>query len=427
MTSHALRRSLAVLLLAVASACGEDTPDPVDPGTGNGGGGTGTINAGCTNTTPAAGSLAILGCGRYSERYTAEVWVRGSTAYTTTWGTRGTNRGNAIMVWDVSGAAPTLVDSVVVATGATTIGDVQVSEDGRTLVVATEPGPLALLVYDLANPRKPTQVSSLTVDGFRGAHTAELGQVGGRLHAFLAQYPNAGGTARVTVVDLGTPSAPTVVLARSFPGTTIHDTFYRDGVLFLALWNQGLVIWDVGGFGRGGTIANPVEIGRIATVGGAVHNAWWFHDPTTGAKRYVFVGEEQPGAIGSGSAGDIHVVDVATPSAPREVAFYTLAGAGTHNFSVDEPRGVLYAAYYNGGVRALDVRGDLGSCTAAQKDAQGRCNLALMGRELAKGLTEVGTFSGVRPAYIWGVQFVDDTVYASDMMNGLWKLRPVQR
>jgi hypothetical protein len=70
---------------------------------------------------------------------------------------------------------------------------------------------------------------------------------------------------------------------------------------------------------------------------------------------------------GLSSSGDIHVVDVSNMAAPKEVAFYTDAWAGTHNFSVDEPNGILYAAYYNGGVRALDVRGDLGTCTAAQK------------------------------------------------------------
>ena len=66
-------------------------------------------------------------------------------------------------------------------------------------------------------------------------------------------------------------------------------------------------------------------------------------------------------------AGDIHVVDLSDLTAPKEVAFYHVDGAGTHNFSVDEANGVLYAAYYNGGVRALDVRGDLGTCAANQQ------------------------------------------------------------
>jgi hypothetical protein len=86
---------------------------------------------------------------------------------------------------------------------------------------------------------------------------------------------------------------------------------------------------------------------------------------------------------------------------------------------MDEPRGVLYAAYYNGGVRALNVRGDLGSCTPAQRAPDGRCNLALMGRELATGVT------GGQPVSIWSVQYTGGFVYASDMLNGLWKLSPI--
>ena len=116
------------------------------------------------------------------------------------------------------------------------------------------------------------------------------------------------------------------------------------------------------------------------------------------------------------------MVDITDPTQPKEVAFYHVDGAGTHNFSVDEANGVLYAAYYNGGVRAIDVRGDLGTCTAAQQDVNTalnltRCNLRLMGRELAVGLLDVN-----RPVYVWGVQYVGGNVYASDMVNGIWKL-----
>jgi hypothetical protein len=102
------------------------------------------------------------------------------------------------------------------------------------------------------------------------------------------------------------------------------------------------------------------------------------------------------------------------------VAFFGVSGAGTHNFWVDESRGVLYAAFYNGGVRAIDVRGDLAGCTAAQRSADGRCNLGAMGREIARGASDPG-------AFVWGVQQVGDAVYASDMLRGLYKLRAVAR
>jgi hypothetical protein len=194
--------------------------------------------------------------------------------------------------------------------------------------------------------------------------------------------------------------------------------FVRDGVLFAAVWNQGVRIYDIGGGGAGGTPAAPVLISTTATVDGAAHNVWWFRD-SAGARRFAFVGEEQPGTIGNSSAGDIHVLDVGDLAHPVEVAVYHLDDAGTHNFSVDEAAGVLYAAYYNRGVRAIDVRGDLASCTAAQRDELGRCDLGRMGRELGRALDQpVGGLS----FYVWGVQYRAGSLYASDMLNGLWKL-----
>jgi hypothetical protein len=156
----------------------------------------------------------------------------------------------------------------------------------------------------------------------------------------------------------------------------------------------------------------------------SVHNVWWFHDPSTNAKRYAFVGEEGPGQGFTLTRGAVHVVDVSNFDAPREVAVYeplpatTATGqvAGAHNFVTDEPSGILYAAFYNGGVRALDVRGDLESCTAAQETADGRCDLRLMGREVGVALN----FSP--PRSIWGVALVGNHLYASDMPNGIHKL-----
>jgi hypothetical protein len=45
-----------------------------------------------------------------------------------------------------------------------------------------------------------------------------------------------------------------------------------------------------------------------------------------------------------------------------------------------------------------------------------------MGRVRGIGLLDRG-----KPVYVWGVHFVGSNVYASDMLNGLWKLRGVSR
>ncbi|MFL5478934.1 MAG: hypothetical protein ACJ79X_07950, partial [Gemmatimonadaceae bacterium] len=75
--------------------------------------------------------------------------------------------------------------------------------------------------------------------------------------------------------------------------------------------------------------------------------------------------------------------------------------------------------YYNGGVRALDISGDLSTCDAASKSSDGRCDLGKMGREVASGPNGAGS------VYIWGVQLAGGFVYASDMLNGIWKLATV--
>ncbi|MDQ3949150.1 MAG: hypothetical protein M3282_02290, partial [Gemmatimonadota bacterium] len=155
--------------------------------------------AGPAGGRPIDGATAMraVAHGAYVDRFTAELSVHGTTAYTSTWGTRGTARGNAIMIWDVSGATPQLVDSVIVEPNVTTTGDVAVSDDGTLLVVATERAPGNIVVYDLADPRKPRELSRFTTTGGGGVHTAEIGRVGGKLYAVLAANGGASAPSRV--------------------------------------------------------------------------------------------------------------------------------------------------------------------------------------------------------------------------------------
>jgi hypothetical protein len=302
-----------------------------------------------------------------------------------------------------------------------------VTADGKYLVIATEYSGGSIVIYSLTDPRKPQIIGRFAnAETSPGVHTAEVGAVNGKLYAFLAVDPGAS-PAKLVIVDLSNPADPQQVYSRTIGTPYVHDTFLRDGILFLGLWNAGVAIWDLGGGGKGGTPSNPVDIGLVKTANGHVHNIWWLKDPVTGSARYAFIGEESPGNVGTSSSGDIHVVDVSNMSAPVEVAFYTVPGAGTHNFSVDEQNGFLYAAYYNGGVRAIDVRGDLGTCTAAQQStpinsAVSLCDLTKMGREKAIGLKD-----RTIPVFVWGVQYLNGSVYASDMLNGIWKLSAVSR
>jgi hypothetical protein len=369
---------------------------------------------------PPTGSqaLVVLGKGVVTDRYTGEIWVRGNVAYTTTWGSREAP-GNAVNIWDVSGDVPTLVNTVIVPNAAT-LGDVQTSDDGQLLIVATEYSPDgSIMIYSVADPVHPQLISRYaTALTSPGVHTAEVQRVNGKLYAFLSVDPGSGSQARLVIVDLSNPAAPTQVFTAVMGNPFVHDVYVRDGILITALWNQGITIWDIGGVGAG-SVANPIPLGSLVTVGGQAHNVWWYHNAVTGEKRYAFVGQEGFASIGFSSTGDIHVVDVSNFASPREVAFFHLEGAGTHNFSVDESRGILYAAYYNGGVRAIDITGDLSSCGAANRSPDGRCDLASMGREVGNGLAEQ------QPVFVWGVQLSGGRLYTSDMLNGIWKLAPV--
>ncbi|OLD51156.1 MAG: hypothetical protein AUI63_01110 [Gemmatimonadetes bacterium 13_1_40CM_2_60_3] len=132
-------------------------------------------------------ALTVIGAGAVNERYTAEIWVLGNVAYTTTWGNRSAP-GDAIKIWDVSGNVPTLVDSVIVP-NASTLGDVQASDDGKLLVVATEFSPGSIMIYSLTDPLKPQLISRYTTAlTDPGVHTAEVQRVNGRLYAFLCLH-----------------------------------------------------------------------------------------------------------------------------------------------------------------------------------------------------------------------------------------------
>ncbi len=355
----------------------------------------------------AVQAFEVLGGGNnVPERYGSDLWVAGGYAYSGSWGFRG-QPGNTLKIWQLGpSGAPTLVNSITVP-NIGTVSDVEVAPDGHWLVFTAEGGAGAgLHVYELINPASPTFRASLAVS--TGLHTGSLAVINNTLYAFTAKNP---GSPALNIYDLSQAGSGTITPAGSYPIPPfygIHDTFVRDGYAFAFAWDEGLYILDVGNGSHGGSPASPMLVSHTGDhnaplFGGQTHNGWWFHNPNTSEKRYLFIGEEGPGVVGSSSSGDIHVVDVSDLANPVEVAFYRLNGAGAHNFWMDEPNQRLYAAFYNGGVVALDVSGVLSGDLAS--------------RELAR--IQPG---GAGNTFVWGVMLAGGYLYVSDMVSGFWQL-----
>ena len=227
-----------------------------------------------------------------------------------------------------------------------------------------------------------------------------------------ASVDNGAATASFSAAATGGSISLVATVAMPTGATFHHDTFVRDGLAFVCAWNFGIRIYDVGNGVAGGSPANPVLVSSIITAangvpgGVSVHNAWWFQNPANGQKKYLFVGQEGFGSVGNASSGDIHIVDVSNLAAPVEVGFIHVPNAGTHNFWMDESRQILYAAYYNGGVIAVDVSGSLAGDMSSRIIAQ-------------------ITPGGAQNTFVWGVALSNGTLYAIDMVSGFWALDPL--
>ena len=123
----------------------------------------------------------------------------------------------------------------------------------------------------------------------------------------------------------------------------------------------------------------------------------------------------QQGGTPSVTSGYIHIIDFTDPENPVDVARYEVEEFGTHNMWVEDD--VLSVAYYEGGVRVVDVSGELMG------------NLATQGREMAvyKAFDPAGFVANAPMA--WGPQPYKGYLFFSDFNSGLHavKIQPRSR
>jgi hypothetical protein len=358
---------------------------------------------------------------------TEEVWVHpnGQVAYLGTGG--GGDRMYAIDISDPT--KPFVTDSLVADTRR--VNDMMTTPDGRYLVHTREGASSrrnGIVIASLEDPRHPKKIVDFT-DGLTG----------GVHSAFVYHQPQFGthvyatnnGNNSLDIIDITDPYNPRRAgqfkINERDAGNYLHDVDVQDGLAYLAYWNEGLVILDVGSGIKGGSPSNPQFVSQykydlnemyhnVEVDGGpgfirGTHTAWRYGN-------YVFIADEVfPAAPQAGTRdgsaerayGNLQVIDVSDIENPRAVAWYVPEDGGVHNVWVENGR--LYMGAYNSGFRVFDVTGEL------------RGDLRAQGREIAHLNTADMEGHVKNQAMTWGVVVKNGLAYVNDNNNGLWIVR----
>jgi hypothetical protein len=164
-----------------------------------------------------------------------------------------------------------------------------------------------------------------------------------------------------------------------------------------------------------GSPSNPVKISGYAYPSGWNHAAFPFKSRSAN-KFYVIAGDE---AFPYGdntfekkptiAAGWLHFIDFTDLRNPKEVARFEPPLTGSHNFWVEDD--ILYAAFYNGGLRVVDVSGELMG------------DLYRQGREIAWFMPSHTEALIPNVPMVWGPQPYKGLIFLSDFHTGLWAVR----
>lgn len=335
---------------------------------------------------------------------TSDLWVfegKDGRDYAYT-GTHAQGGGQRMYVWDVTEPSDiVLVDSVLV--DARVVNDVKVNGDASWAIITREGASTrrnGIVVLDLTDPAHPDIIAELTDSLTAGIHNVWInGDV---------VYAVNDGTNAMNILDLSDPTNPRHAgrweIRPGEENKSLHDVWADGRYAYLSYWDDGLVILDIGAGTHGGTPTAPAFVSSIAYGMGNTHTAYR-------EGNYVFVGDEIFGCdkCVNGPRGYIHVMDVSDLDAPREVARFEVPEAGAHNIWVEN--GLLYIAYYQGGLRIVDVTGEL------------RGDLYAQGRQ-------IGWYHTAAPRDVlqpnaplaWGPQPFKGNIFVSDMNSGLWVL-----
>lgn len=352
--------------------------------------------------------IELVGQGLVNNKHTSDLWVWEGIdgrdyCVTGTWGADG-----FAYFWDVTDPGNIKrIDSVQV--DARTVNDVKVSEDGSICIISREGASNrknGIVILDVKNPYDVKIISTFDDQLTGGVHNLFINK--GHVYALSNGQ-------RYDVINIEDPANPHRVgkFQLDNPARAIHDVWIEDGIAYSSNWSDGVVMVDVGNGIANGSPDNPVEIARSKVLGDANHAAFPYKSSSTG-KFYVIAGDEifpldfTPGTVTIPS-GYLHFIDFTDLNNPREVARYELPEAGSHNFWIEDD--LLYVAYYNGGLRVVDLSGDLMG------------DLYKQGREIAHYLPLASDGYIPNAAMTWGAQPHKGHVFLSDHNSGLWSVK----
>ena len=346
-------------------------------------------------------------------------------AVTGTWGSNG-----EAYFWDVTDPSKmAIIDTITV--DARTVNDVKISEDGRVGVITREG----------ASNRKNGFVVLDVTDPYNVKITAEYNDdmTGGVHNAFI--YDNhvyaVNNGRKYDIINIDDPSNPfrVGVFELDTPGHSIHDVWIENGIAYSSNWSDGVVAVDIGGAkfdeadrsklqfnpllsrtGKGSP-SNPVKLASMEDPTGRNHAAFPFLSKSTG-NFYIIAGDENfpwgvlaPKGQPSNPRGGYHFLNFSDPDNPKEEAIYEVPEAGSHNLWVFDD--ILIAGNYQGGLRVVDISGELLG------------DIYKQGREI--GLYVPYNKEGKIPnaPMVWGAQPYKDYIFFADMNSGLYCIQLV--
>lgn len=376
------------------------------------------------STRDARRKIAVKGRGSITHVHTSDFWPWSAKdgrdyALVGTWG--GDGWAYVLDITDMSNLVRT--DSIKV--DARVINDVTVSPDGRYGVLSREGASNrvnGVVILDLANPAHPKIASTFDEQLTGGVHN---------LFATNDYLFAISGGDKYVIVDVRDITKPKYVSEYNHPNSRVHDVWVRDGIAYSSEWGTGVVAVDVGNGKYGGTIEKPVLINTYATTSGATHEIYPYVQQATG-KVYLFLGDEvmsregrvwegtsylaninEKGGVPQTAAGYTHVIDFTDPKNPKNIAKYHQEEFGSHDIIVEDD--VMYQAYYDGGLRVVDVSGELVGNLAEQ-----RREIAVYKPYDPQGYTANASF--VMNAMPW-----KGHILFTDFNSGLWSAKLEQK